>query len=109
MRQNKLLFGLVGLIVLTGTGVGVAISGVSSSAPHATEFVCADGERLLVANDGDTLRVRTGAGVFGLNAADAGTRFQSPFMQVRLGADELELSRPELNAKVRCTRLSDAT
>jgi len=108
MRQHRLVFGLVGLIALAGTGIGLAIS-AASSAPPATEFLCADGERLLVSKLGKSVRVRTGTGIFRLNADDAQDHYLGQFMQVDMGSDTLELTRPEQHATLRCRAIRDET
>ena len=109
MRQHRLVFGLVGLLALTGTGVGLALSAVTASAPPTTEFLCADGERLLVSNLGDAVRVRTGTGIFQLKAAEAQNHYLGQFMQVDLGTDALELTRPDQHATQRCKAIRDQT
>jgi len=109
MRQHRLVFGLLGLIALTGTGIGLAVSAVTSSTPPATEFLCADGERLLLSKLGDSVRVRTGSGIFQLQAAEGQQLYQSQFMQVDLGPEALELTRPEQRVTQRCKAINDQT
>ncbi len=108
MQPNRLFFGLVGLVLIAGASAGIAISSVSTSAAQSTEFLCSNGERLLVATQTDAVRVRTGAGVFKLGADDERNHYRGQFLQVNLGDDGLELTRPQQNA-VNCKALRHRT
>jgi len=109
MRQHRLIFGLVGLFILTAAGIGMAISGAASSAPPTTEFLCADGERLLVSTEGESMRVRTGTGIFRLQAEAGRQQYLGQFMSVDIGPETLELTRQEQHATVRCKAIRNAT
>lgn len=109
IEPNRLFFGLIGLVLVVGASAGIAVSSASASTAQSTQFLCADGERLLVAPQAGSVRIRTSAGVFNLSAGDERNQFQGQFLQVNLGADALELTRPGQSAPVSCKALRQRT
>ncbi|QID17883.1 hypothetical protein G3580_09665 [Nitrogeniibacter mangrovi] len=106
MKHPRLVSGLLVLSGIIGAGIGLA---VSSPAPASTEFVCTDGERLTVANTGDTLRIRTGTGIFTLQAGDEPHQFLGQSLQLRVQDSGVELLRAGSTEVVRCRTLLQRT